>query len=882
MNPLSWLVRRRAIDRDLDAEIRNHFRMAIQERIEGGEDPESARLAAINEFGNVLQAREEARAVWRGGAVALVADVWQDVRFGARMLIKNPGFSLVVIAVLSLGIAGNAAIFSLFKSIALKPLPGVRNSATSSVLLGRTIDGRGIGVSVPDYRDLSAQQQSFESLTASMMIFASVGRGVDAQRVIAELVVGNYFETLGVGAQLGRTLLPSDDVAPGQHPVAVISDSLWRRSFAADPAILGKIIYLNGQPLTVVGVAAHEFNGTIVSMGIDVFAPLMMQPQVSPPSRLDSRGVFGLTTMGHLKQSVTTRAATAEAAVVASQLDGEHPIPNYARRLEVVPIWKSPFGAQTYWLPAIAVLGGMGLLILLVVCANVANLVLVRGVSRRGELGVRLAMGASRSRLLRLLFVENMVLALPGALSGVVLASFILPYIATGAAAAAPSRVYLDTSVDGYVLTFAVALSCACAIVFGFVPALRTSRVELSSVLHDISPRMASRGRLRSMLVVSQVAISLVLLVASGLVLRSYAAAQHATGGFESANVTSIAIDLKTAGYDDTRGPVAVTRLLDAFAAEPAFEHAALATNVPMSLVDPGPRATNVEGYAPRSDEDMLFLYNIVSPQYFQALRIPLLAGRDFTRTDDANAQPAVIVNETMAHRFWQTPDNAIGKRLRSGTGEWRTVIGVARDVKYARLSEAPRPFVYYPILQNYAPGFVIHARTGGDLNYAMRRVRDHVQALDPTIPITLSRTLTEQTRVALSVYELAAGALTMFGVMTIVLAAIGIYGLVAYTVQQSTQEIGIRMAIGANRMNVLWDFLRRGAMFAGIGAVIGLVLATAASGAIRSLLYGVGARDAIAFGGGTLVVMSIAIVASMVPAWRASRIDPLKALRHQ
>ena len=717
-----------------------------------------------------------------------------------------------------------------------------------------------------------------------MMIFASVGRGVDAQRVIAELVVGNYFETLGVGAQLGRTLLPSDDVAPGQHPVAVISDSLWRRSFAADPAILGKTIYLNGQPLTVVGVAAPEFNGTIVSMGIDVFAPIMMQPQVSPPepARL-ARRVHADHDGPPQAECDDSRPQRAEAAVFAAQLDAEHPISNYARRLEVVPIWKSPFGAQTYWLPAIAVLGGMGLLILLVVCANVANLVLVRGVSRRGELGVRLAMGASRSRLLRLLFVENMVLALPGALGGVVLASLILPYIATGAASAAPSRVYLDISVDGYVLTFAVALSCACAIAFGFVPALRASRVELSSVLHDISPRMASRGRLRSMLVVSQIAISLVLLVAAGLVLRSYAAAQHATGGFESANVTSIAIDLKTAGYDDTRGPVAITRLLDTFAAEPAFEHAALATNVPMSLVDSGPRATNVEGYAPRSDEDMLFLYNIVSPQYFQTLRIPMLAGRDFTRTDDANGQPAVDCQRDA----WRT---ASGRRrtTRSASAcaaapsEWRTVIGVARDVKYARLSEAPRPFVYYPILQNYAPGFVIHARTGGDLNYAMRRVRDHVQALDPTIPITLSRTLTEQTRVALSVYELAAGALTMFGVMTIVLAAIGIYGLVAYTVQQSTQEIGIRMAIGANRMDVLWDFLRRGAMLAGIGAVIGLVLAAAASGAIRSLLYGVGARDAIAFGGGTLVVMSIAILASMVPAWRASKIDPLRALRHQ
>ena len=672
-------------------------------------------------------------------------------------------------------------------------------------------------------------------------------------------------------------------MAPGQHPVAVIGDSLWRRSFGADPAIVGKTIFLNGQPLTVVGVAAQDFNGTIVSMGIDVFAPLMMQPLVSPPSRLDSRGIFGLTTMGHLKPGVTAHAATAEAAVFAAQLEKEHPLPNYARRLEVVPIWKSPFGAQTYWLPAIGVMGGMGLLILLVVCANVANLVLVRGASRRGELSVRLALGASRGRLLRLLLIENLVLALPGALAGVALATVLLPLLSSSAAANAPSRVYLDTSVDGYVLTFAIVLSAACAVAFGFVPALRASRVELTTALSELSPRMAARGRLRSMLVVSQIAVSLVLLVASGLVLRSYAAALHADGGFESANVTSIAIDLQTAGYDGARGPVAVTRLLDAFAAERSFEHATLALNVPMSLVDNASRVTTIEGYSPRSDEDLLFLYNVVAPDYFGTLRIPLLAGRDFARTDDASAPAAVIVNETLARRFWQTPENAIGKRLRSGTNEWRNVIGVAHDLKYSRLSEGPRPFVYYPLLQTYrAEPHRSRARASAISAHAMRKVRDHVQALDPSIPITRSTTLTEQTRVALSVYELAAGALTMFGAMTIVLAAIGIYGLVAYTVQQSTQEIGIRMAIGASRGDVAWTFLRRGTALAGIGAAIGLVLAVAASGAIRSLLYGVGSRDIVSFGGGTVIVMAIAITASLIPAWRAARIDPLKALRHR
>lgn len=882
MGLLNWLFRRGRIERELDAELRSHFEMAVAERISGGEEPNAARLSAMREFGNVVQTKEEARQVWRGGFVALVADLWQDVRFGARMLVKNPGFSFVVIAVLSLGIAGNAAIFTLFKGMALKPLPGVRDSSQLSVLLGRTIDGRGIGVSIPDFRDIKQHHPAFERLTGSSMIFASIGRGVDAQRITAELVVGDYFETLGVGAQLGRTLQPSDDVAPGQHPVAVISDSLWRRSYGANPNVIGQTLFLNGQPLTIVGVAAQEFNGTVVSMGMDVFAPIMMQPVLSPPSRLDARGIFGLMTIGRLKPGVTVENATAQSAVIATQLDADHPVNNFARRQEVVPIWESPFGAQTYWLPAVSVLGAMGVLILLVVCANVANLVLVRGVSRRGELGVRLALGASRGRLVRLMLVENMVLALPGAIVGVVMASVLLPLMASGAAAAAPSRVSLDTSVDAYVVTFAIALSCACAMVFGFVPALRTSRVDLTSALNDLSPRLAGRGRLRSFLVVSQVAISLVLLVGAGLVLRSYSAAQKANGGFVAEGVTAIAFDLQTAGYDDARGKVAITRLLDAFESEPAFESATLAMNVPMSLVDNGSRATTIEGYAPRSDEDLIFLYNVVAPDYLQTLRIPLLAGREFTRTDDANAPPAVIVNETLARRFWQTPENAIGKRIRSGTADWRIVIGVAGDLKYSRLSEGPRPFVYYPLLQSYLPNLTVHARAAGDLPYAMRRVRDHLQQIDSIIPIVRTTTLAEQTKVALSVYQLAAGALTMFGVMTIVLAAIGIYGLVAYTVQQSTQEIGIRMAVGASRGDVVWSFLGRGTLLAGIGAAIGLVAAIGVSSAIGSLLYGVGARDLVSFGGGTAIVMTIALLASLFPAWRASKTDPLTALRHR
>ena len=882
MGLLKWIWRRRAIERDLADEIRAHFTMAIADRLAAGDDPETARLAAMKEFGNVLQTQEASRHVWRGRIVAAVTDFWQDVRFAVRMVVKNPGFALAVIAVLSLGIAGNAAIFSLFKGLALKPLPGVRDSASLAVIIGRTTDGRAIGISHPDYRDLAERHPGFADLIASSMIFASLGQGAEAERIVAELVTGNYFHALGVGAQLGRTLLPSDDVAEGRHPVAVIGDALWRRLYAADPGVIGRTLYLNGQPLTVVGVAEPEFNGTVVSMGVDVFAPILMQPQLSPPTRLDLRGVFATMTLGRLKPGVSIEQAAAQAVVLGRQFDESHPIPNFTRRHTVVPIWRSPFGAQTYWLPAIVVFGGLGLLILLIVCANVANLVLVRGMSRQGELAVRLALGASRGRLLRLLFVENAVLAIPGALAGVGLATVLLPLIANGSAAAAPTRVYLDTTVDGYVVGFALLLSLACALVFGFVPALTTSRVELTTLMNDLSPRAAARGRVRAALVVAQIAVSLVLLVGAGLVLRSYAAAQHADGGFEARNVTALAIDLQASGYDQARGLDAITRLLDALSTEPAFESATIATQVPLSLVDGASRAITVEGYAPSPDDDMIFLNNTVAPGYFRTLRIPVLAGREFERTDDAGSEPAVIVNETMARRFWRTPQDAVGKRLRSGPGEWRTVVGVARDVKYSRLSEGPRPFVYFPLMQAYVPSFTIHARTPGDMAYALRRVRDHVHAVNPQIPILRSVSLAEHTRVALSIYQLGAGTLSVFGSLTIVLAAIGIYGLVAFAVKQSTHEIGIRVAVGARRQDVVWTFLRRGARLGVIGSAIGLALALAMSRSLSALLYGVSPRDVVSFAGATAVVMLIALAASFWPAFTASRTDPLTALRHR
>jgi predicted permease len=880
MSAWRWLLRRRAIERDLDDEIRGHLRMAIDDRIAAGEDPESARLTAMKEFGNVLQTVESTRDVWRGRGIAMLVDLWQDVRFGGRMLIKNPAFSLTVMTVLALGIAGNVTVFTMFKGLALDPLPGVTASSDLAVVLNRTPTGRVISVSIPDFRYFQQHSQSFANLTASAMLFATVGRGTDSQRVAAELVSGNYFEAFAVGAQIGRVLSPSDDVVPGGHPVVVISDALWQTRYGRSLDVIGETLHLNGQPFTIVGVTDRAFNGSIVSIGIDVFIPLMMQPQLMPPSRLDSRGVMMMNTLGHLRPGVTIDAAAAEMRVLAEQLDADNPVPNTNHRATVVPIWQSPHGAQTYWLPAILLLGAMGLLILLVVCANIANLVLVRGLGRRGELAVRVALGASRARIMRLLFVENLALALPGALAGCAIASFILPALLTRAAAVAPARAHLDLTIDRYVVLFALVVAGGCALVFGFVPALRTSRVSLVSVMSDTSPRLAPGGGIRAALVISQVALSLVLLIGAGLVLRSYQSARHAEGGFIAAGVTALSVDLTSGGYDEARGRVLIDRILNELKAAPNVASVSLASSVPLSMVDGPSRAVVIEGYEPRTNDDMSFLYNLVSEDYFATLRIPLASGREFETTDTVASSPVVIINHTLATRMWGSAAAAVGKRLRSGNEPFRTIVGVAEDVKYSRLTEAPRPYVYFPLRQSYTSQITIHARGAAEAAETLRQTRERIKAIDPLLPIARSLTLAEQARQALSVYQMAAGALIMFGVITISLAAIGIYGLIAYTVKESTHEIGIRMAVGASRAAVAWTFVKRGAFLAGAGASIGVLLALAVNGVLQSLLYGVSPRDAVSFAVAITLVVLVAVAASAVPAWRAAMTDPLAALR--
>jgi predicted permease len=826
----------------------------------------------------------EAKRAWDWIWIERVAGFGRDIRYALRLLWRSPAYALAIVAVLALGIGTNVIAFALFQAMALTPLPGVARSTELQVLMARTTSGRTVPLSYPDYVDLRAQSRVYTGLAAATMQGYTLGRGAEVEQLFGELVSGNYFEVLGVDAQVGRTILPSDETAIGRHPVVVVGDDLWRRRFAADPAIVGKSIFINGYPLTVVGVAAPAFRGSVVGVSNDVFIPIMMQPQVSGClcNILEDRKGSLFVALGRLRRDVSVGQARAEADVLSSRLSAEHPLDTIDRRAILFELWESPFGAQTYLLPAVSLMGAMGGLLLLVVCANVAGLVLVRGISRRGEIAARLALGASRARIMRMLLAENLVLAVPGAIVAIYLPALAEPFL-RGAESGMTLPLYFNME-GSIVPVFALVVACVSAVTSGFLPGLAAARIDLVSVMKDsVSPRGARKARLRTALVLSQVAMSVLLLVGTGLVVRSLHAARRVDAGFDPANVAWAAVDVKLSGYDEPRGRAFYRQLLDRARERPGVESAGLATYLPVTLIDMDVTAIEVEGYEQRRDEDVQFLSNVVSPGYLETVRIGLVSGRDFRREDEAGPGVA-IVNEAFARRFWGSPASAIGKRLRAqawerGTIEWRTVVGVARNAKYTSLTEDPRPYVYTLFPQIYNSRMLLHVR-GAGAPARIEDLRSLVRDMDPNLAVLDSRMLTEQIQIGVSIFDLTARVLAIVGAVAMALAALGIYGLVAYTVKQRTKEIGIRVALGARRSGIVRHFLTAGLALGVIGAAIGVAVALIATRLMASFLFGVSATDSLSFVSAVAIVVAVALVASLVPAWIGARIDPIDALR--
>jgi len=893
MGILSWLKRRRLDEDDFKDEIRAHLALAEQDRMADGADRQSARYAALKEFGNVTLTTEAARRVWTPTWLELLRDTASDVRYAVRSLRKNPVFSLTVVGVLTLGIGLNAMVFTMLKGLALSPLSGVDSSAQLRVLYRETDTGRTIRVPYPDYKYIRDHNDAFTSLMATGYFDLNLGRGRAARQIFGELVTGNYFQVLSVRAELGRTLLPSDEVAPGRHPVVVISDGLWRRDFAADPDIVGKTLEFNNYPLTVVGVTEPSFHGTIVSYDVEAFVPVMMAAQLGiglrNPGNITSdpmtdRRYGMLFPIGYLRAGVTSGDVTSQIDALWQTLSVDRPLTDPSQRMKVAPFWRAPNGGQMYMLPTMVLMTAMGLLVLTIACANIAGLVLVRGISRRGEIAVRLAIGASRLRIIRLLIAENLVLAIPGAVLGVLLAQQGMPVLVQYADwLAAPQRLFFNIDLDRLTVAFAALVGCGSALVCGFVPALQASRVDLVSVINeDTSPRGAARGRFRAGLVVAQVAVSLLLLVGAGLVSRSFDAARRVSPGFDREHAAAVAVDLMQNGYDEARGRVFYRKLLDAVRADPNVESATLSAFTPLGFLDTKRTRVAVEGYEPRRGEDLIFMNNTIASDYFRTLRITIVAGRPFEDRDDERSAPVVIVNANLAERFWGSPASALGRRLRVADGEWRTVVGVAADVKYSKITDPPRPYFYLPFLQDYQSGMILQTRGRVPVTALVEQARAQVVALDGDLPILVARPLAELTEGAFLFFKLATFMLFLFGSTGMALAAMGIYGLVSYTVKQSTHEIGIRMALGATTRAVVRYFLTRGLRLGAIGVVVGTLAALATGRLLRGLLFGVSTTDATAFAGAFVVVIGGVVLATLIPAWRAARIDPLRALRHQ
>jgi predicted permease len=599
---------------------------------------------------------------------------------------------------------------------------------------------------------------------------------------------------------------------------------------------------------------------------------------------LSDRSAAVLFPHGYLRQGETLGAATAQLDAAWAALAGERALDEATQRLVAVPFRRSPTGGQAVVLPFLAVLTVMGLLVLLIACANIAGLVLVRGVSRRGEVAVRLALGASRARVVRLLALENLVLAVPGAALGLALSAQTIPQLLAYADwLAAPQRLYLNVQVDWLVIGFTAVIALACAVVFGLAPALQSSRVDLVAVINeDASPRTAGPGRLRAGLVVAQVAVSLLLLVSAGLASRSVDAARRADPGFDVAGVATAEIELAQHGYDDAGGQRFYRALLEEVRRLPGVESATLAEVHPLAFLPTRSRPVVIEGHQARRGEDVALLGNAVGSDYFRTLRIPLAAGRPFDDHDDPGGAPVAMVNRTFADRYFGGADAALGRRLKVGDDEWRTIVGVAADVKYLRLDEGPTPYVYLPVLQAYRSRLVLHARGAGLAEEMVEPLRARITALDPDLPILSARPLAELTRGATLFLEFAAMVLFVFGAAGLALSAIGTYGQVAYAVRQATHEIGIRMALGASRRSVVRGFLVRGLRLGVAGAALGLLAALAVTGLLRTVLFGVSPTDPAAFAQGLGVVLGAVALATLVPAWRASRTDPLQALRHQ
>jgi putative ABC transport system permease protein len=872
---LRSLFRKDRAELDLSDELQFHLQNQVDEFLARGMNPQQARRAALQSLGGVEQVKEECREMHRTN---LIENFLQDVRFGFRMLRRSPGFTVLTILCLTFGIGANAAVFSWVEGILLRPYPLVSHQERLVALAG-TVGNERDETSWPDLLDVQRNCTLCETLFVSNITGAILSIGERAEVTTGSIVSVDYFDAIGVHPILGRGFEPGEDTGRKAHPVVVISYHLWQTRFKGDPEIIGKTQRFDNAVHTIIGVAPKGFYGTFVGRDMEYWVPVsMLEAFYGGGDKLEDRGARWAEAYVRLKPGVTRNQAQQEISAIAARLEAEYPATNRGRGIKVWPLWQTPFNHASHLLPTLEIMVVVVMFVLLIVCANVGNLLLVRSFARRHEMTVRLALGAGRGRLLRQLVTEGLLLSTCGAAGGMLAAYWCrhaLVLLFPG------DVMYLPGQIDGRVLGLSAAICLVVTLAVGLVPVLQTRDLAIADTLKtEASAVMGARGRawFRSSLVVLQVTLSFILLVGATLLMQSLRKIRTTSPGFSTTPVFDTSIPLIAAGYDAPRAKTFHDELIQRVRALPGVEAAAYARVVPLGYISYSSTPIAVDGYEPQPNEPLDVDYNEVSPDYFATMGIPLISGREFARADDEKAQRVAIVNQTMVARYWRG-QNPVGQRLKV-KDNWVQVVGVVKDSKYYSMDEAPRPLFYVPLRQYFAIEPDIDIRTTQPMQTIQAALTREVRALDPNLALYEMITLQEQVNRSTSHQLVAVALVALLGGLALLLASIGLYGVMSYTVSQSTRELGLRMALGASASNVLRLVLSRGLLLTTTGIVIGIALALLLMRLLGNLLYQVSPRDPLAFVAAFAVTTLASFAACFLPAWRATRTDPIRALR--
>ena len=815
----------------------------------------------------------------------MIETTLQDVRYGFRMLRRNPGFSVLAVLCLTLGIGANAAVFSWVEGLLFRPYPAVVHQERLLAFTGTSRGETGpTALSWPDFLDLQRSCTLFDSIFVTKITGSTLSIGGRAERAVGSIVSANYFDALGVRPILGRGFQPGEDSGRNAHAVVVISYQLWQGRFHGDPQIIGQTQRLNGVSHTIIGVAPESFHGTFVGWAMQFWVPASMEDTFeSGGYKLEDRSARWIESYARLKPGVTREQAQTEVSTVAKRLEADYPATNRGRGFELWPLWQTPFNNAGTLLPTLEIMLAVVVFVLLIACANVGNLLLVRALGRKHEMTVRLALGAGRRRLLGQLLAEGIALAVVGAAGGLIVAHWCQHALVLLFPARGGVTMFLPGEIDWRVLALSAGVCLVATLLFALVPAIQASNVDLAAALKsDSAGVVGSRAKawVRASLVLVQVSLSFVLLVGAGLLIQSLERIRTASPGFTTNGVLNTAVDLVSPGYDALRAKAFDDELIDRVKALPGVTSAAFARRTPLGNGTYSTPPIAVDWYAPPPDEQPSVEYNEVGPDYFATVGIPLVSGREFTREDDEQAALVSMVNETMVAQYWRG-ENPIGKRLQV-KGKWTRVVGVAKDSKYESVRELPKPFFYVPLRQNFSIAAALNIRTRTSADAMAVTLARELHALDPQLATYEVISMQEQLDRSTSPQLVAVTLVAILGGLALLLAAVGLYGVMSYAVSQSARELGLRMALGADAAGVMRLVMSRGLVLTAGGIFVGGVVALGFTRLLGNLLYKVSPRDPVAFGLAFAVLAVTAAAACLVPAVRAARTDPIRALRNE